>query len=50
MSRSLMKSTGVVGAATLVSRLLGFLRDMLQALFSQQCTFSQFWTWQFIKE
>jgi putative peptidoglycan lipid II flippase len=31
MSRSLMKSTGVVGAATLVSRLLGFLRDMLQA-------------------
>ncbi|MCK5768876.1 murein biosynthesis integral membrane protein MurJ [Algiphilus sp.] len=31
MSRSLLKSSGVVSAATLLSRLLGFLRDMLQA-------------------
>lgn len=31
MSRQLFKSTGVVGAMTLVSRVLGFVRDMLNA-------------------
>ena len=31
MSRSLLKSTGIVSLMTLVSRLLGFVRDVLQA-------------------
>ncbi|HEU0198181.1 MAG TPA: murein biosynthesis integral membrane protein MurJ [Nevskiaceae bacterium] len=33
MPRSLVKSTGIVGAMTLVSRILGFVRDMLIASF-----------------
>lgn len=33
MSRSLAKSTGVVGAMTLLSRITGFVRDMLIAAF-----------------
>ncbi|MBI2383667.1 MAG: murein biosynthesis integral membrane protein MurJ [Gammaproteobacteria bacterium] len=32
MSSSLLKSTGVVGAMTLISRVLGFLREVLQAV------------------
>ncbi|MCI5063607.1 MAG: murein biosynthesis integral membrane protein MurJ, partial [Algiphilus sp.] len=31
MSRSLARSSGIVSLATLLSRLLGFVRDMLQA-------------------
>lgn len=31
MSASLLKSSGIVGGATLLSRLLGFVRDVLQA-------------------
>lgn len=31
MSRKLLKSTGIVGAATLASRILGFLRDVVVA-------------------
>ena len=31
MSRALLRSTGVVGSMTLVSRVLGFVRDVLQA-------------------
>lgn len=31
MSRSLLKSSGIVGGATLLSRILGFVRDVLQA-------------------
>src|SRR5213078_4417316 len=31
MSGSLLKSTGVVGTMTFVSRVLGFIRDQLQA-------------------